>query len=476
MKLVEGQLIHRRYRLDSRLAQGGMGEVWKGYDIQLGRPVAIKALRGDLGVTQEAKLLRLRAEAHNSANLAHPNIAALFEYYEHDGIGFLIMEYVPSKSLADLYHEQNGPMDPIKLLPILIQTARGLFVAHSHGVIHRDVKPANIMVSDSGEVKITDFGVSYSTNQEQITQDGMVVGTAQYISPEQAQGKHATPQSDIYSLGATLFAMLIGQSPYEYFYADVLGDSQRQVRAERLKSVILNNPLPKLNRPDVPAEVERVLRKALSRTPEDRYYSALEFARDMQRVQQALYGRAVQTTVEGVPDYPQNMYAQTSAFDQSAPVAKQHARWVKPLAVTVAAVVVMALAFVTVVMPNMDAASDNSKVQVQNHGAQNHAEDDPDSAITSGSVPSVQDLTGEYTADGKVRFTWVNPSPKDGDSYAWSLVGDSGTDPNVQGTTTESTRIEIDPADGAQTCVQVSLVRADRQMSENPMIACAAKP
>ena len=120
MKLVEGQLIHRRYRLDSRLAQGGMGEVWKGYDIQLGRPVAIKALRGDLGVTQEAKLLRLRAEAHNSANLAHPNIAALFEYYEHDGIGFLIMEYVPSKSLADLYHEQNGPMDPIKLLPIQI--------------------------------------------------------------------------------------------------------------------------------------------------------------------------------------------------------------------------------------------------------------------------------------------------------------------------------------------------------------------
>ena len=184
MKLIEGQLIHRRYRLDARLAQGGMGEVWKGYDIQLGRPVAIKALRGDLGVTQEAKLLRLRAEAHNSANLAHPNIAALFEYYEHDGIGFLVMEYVPSKSLADLFHEQNGPMEPTRLLPILIQTARGLFVAHSHGVIHRDVKPANIMVSDSGEVKITDFGVSYSTNQEQITQDGMVVGTAQYISPE----------------------------------------------------------------------------------------------------------------------------------------------------------------------------------------------------------------------------------------------------------------------------------------------------
>ena len=212
MKLIEGQLIHRRYRLDSRLAQGGMGEVWKGYDIQLGREVAIKALRSDM-TNAEAKLRRLRAEAHNSANLAHPNIAALFEYYEHDGIGFLIMEYVPSKSLADLFHSK-GAMDPIRLLPILIQTARGLFVAHSHGVIHRDVKPANIMVSDNGEVKITDFGVSYSTGQGQITQDGMVVGTAQYISPEQAQGQQATPQSDIYSLGVVAYEGLAGHRRY----------------------------------------------------------------------------------------------------------------------------------------------------------------------------------------------------------------------------------------------------------------------
>ena len=212
MKLVEGQLVHHRYRLDRRLAQGGMGEVWKGFDIQLGRIVAIKALRTDT-VNVEAKLRRLRAEAHNSANLAHPNIAALFDYYEHDGIGFLIMEYVPSKSLADLYHKEKI-IDPTKLLPILIQTARGLFVAHSHGVIHRDVKPANIMVSDTGNVKITDFGVSYSSDQEQITQDGMVVGTAQYISPEQAQGEQATAQSDIYSLGVVAYEGLCGHRPF----------------------------------------------------------------------------------------------------------------------------------------------------------------------------------------------------------------------------------------------------------------------
>jgi len=317
MKLVEGQLIHRRYRLDSRLAQGGMGEVWKGYDIQLGRPVAIKALRGDLGVTQEAKLLRLRAEAHNSANLAHPNIAALFEYYEHDGIGFLIMEYVPSKSLADLfhskgamdpiellpiliqtarglfveyvpsksladlYHEQNGPMDPIKLLPILIQTARGLFVAHSHGVIHRDVKPANIMVSDSGEVKITDFGVSYSTNQEQITQDGMVVGTAQYISPEQAQGKHATPQSDIYSLGVVAYEGLCGHRPFT-------GATPVDIAAAHV-----NNPVPPL--PDtVDVQLREFVMSMLAKDPLDRPKDALVVSRTLSRIERRLLDQQTQ--------------------------------------------------------------------------------------------------------------------------------------------------------------------------------------
>ena len=280
MKLIEGQLIHRRYRLDSRLAQGGMGEVWKGYDIQLGREVAIKALRSDM-TNAEAKLRRLRAEAHNSANLAHPNIAALFEYYEHDGIGFLVMEYVPSKSLADLFHEQNGPMEPTRLLPILIQTARGLFVAHSHGVIHRDVKPANIMVSDSGEVKITDFGVSYSTNQEQITQDGMVVGTAQYISPEQAQGQHATPQSDIYSLGIVAYEGLCGHRPFT-------GATPVDIAAAHV-----NNPVPPL--PDsVDVQLREFVMSMLSKDPLDRPKDALTVSRTLSRIERRLLDQQTQ--------------------------------------------------------------------------------------------------------------------------------------------------------------------------------------
>lgn len=273
MKLVEGQLVHHRYRLDRRLAQGGMGEVWKGFDIQLGRIVAIKALRTDT-VNVEAKLRRLRAEAHNSANLAHPNIAALFDYYEHDGIGFLIMEYVPSKSLADLYHKEKI-INPTKLLPILIQTARGLFVAHSHGVIHRDVKPANIMVSDTGNVKITDFGVSYSSDQEQITQDGMVVGTAQYISPEQAQGEQATAQSDIYSLGVVAYEGLCGHRPFT-------GATPVDIAAAHV-----NDPVPPLPE-NVDLQLQQFIMSMLAKNPKDRPKDALVVSKVLSRIERRL--------------------------------------------------------------------------------------------------------------------------------------------------------------------------------------------
>lgn len=273
MKLIEGQLVHHRYRLDHRLAQGGMGEVWKGFDIQLGRVVAIKALRTDTS-NVEAKLRRLRAEAHNSANLAHPNIAALFDYYEHDGIGFLIMEYVPSKSLADLYRKEKV-VEPTRLLPILIQTARGLFIAHSHGVIHRDVKPANIMVSETGSVKITDFGVSYSNDQEQITQDGMVVGTAQYISPEQAQGEQATAQSDIYSLGVVAYEGLCGHRPFT-------GATPVDIAAAHV-----NDPVPPLPE-TIDLQLRQFVMSMLSKDPKDRPQDALIVAKVLSKIERRL--------------------------------------------------------------------------------------------------------------------------------------------------------------------------------------------
>ena len=143
----------------------------------------------------------------------------------------------------------------------------------------------------------------------------------------------------------------------------------------------------------------------------------------------------------------------------------------------VTAIAAVELAFAYVIMPNMDSVSDNSSVQIKNPETYDQENDSPDSAITTGSVPSVENLTGSYSADGgSVQFTWANPDPQNGDSYAWSMVGDAGVNPNTQGTTTTDTHISIEPADGSQTCIQVSLIRADRQMSQNPAIACAAKP
>lgn len=273
MKLVEGQIIHRRYRLDSQIAHGGMGEVWKAWDTILHRPVAVKVLRSDI-LADPQHLERLRIEAHNSADLAHPNIAALFDYYEEDGAGFIVMEYVPNESLAQIY-KREGRMDPARLLAILSQVARGLYVAHERGVIHRDVKPANIMVAPNGQVKITDFGVSYSTNQAPITAAGMVVGTAQYISPEQAQGKKATPQSDIYSLGVVAYEGLAGHRPFT-------GATPVDIAAAQV-----NDPVPPLP-PDVDPQLAAYVMRMLAKNPDERPRTALDVSHTFSVIEKRL--------------------------------------------------------------------------------------------------------------------------------------------------------------------------------------------
>lgn len=273
MRLIEGQIIHRRYRLDALIAHGGMGEVWKAWDTILHRTVAVKVLRSDV-LADRQHLERLRMEAHNSADLAHPNIAALFDYYEEDGAGFIVMEYVPNESLAQIYKREKR-MEPTKLLAILSQVARGLYVAHERGVIHRDVKPANIMVAPNGQVKITDFGVSYSTNQAPITAAGMVVGTAQYISPEQAQGKTATPQSDIYSLGVVAYEGLAGHRPFT-------GATPVDIAAAQV-----NDPVPPLPA-DVDPELRDYVMQMLAKDPGKRPRNALLVSHEFSRIEQRL--------------------------------------------------------------------------------------------------------------------------------------------------------------------------------------------
>ncbi|MDF2846523.1 MAG: protein kinase [Oerskovia sp.] len=212
MRPVEGLALGDRYRLVRRIAIGGMGEVWVANDSALGREVAVKLLREEYAGNEDF-LERLRTEARNSAALSHPNIAQMYDYGEQNQSGYLVMELVMGEPMADLL-EREPVLMPSKLLPILAQTARALHAAHVAGVVHRDVKPGNILLEPRGVVKITDFGVSLAANQIPMTATGMVMGTAQYLSPEQAIGQAATGASDVYALGIVAYESVAGNRPF----------------------------------------------------------------------------------------------------------------------------------------------------------------------------------------------------------------------------------------------------------------------
>ncbi len=207
-----------RYRLTSLVAVGGMGEVWRTLDDLLDRVVAVKVLKPEFAA-DAGFLDRFRTEARNSARLSHPNIATLYDYGEDDDRAYLVMELVPGAPLSDLI-SQDGPLDVPVAAAITAQTARGLAAAHRAGLVHRDVKPGNLLVTPEGTVKITDFGISRATSQSPVTATGEVMGTASYLAPEQAIGRRDIgPATDLYALGVVLHEMLSGARPFG-------GDSQ----------------------------------------------------------------------------------------------------------------------------------------------------------------------------------------------------------------------------------------------------------
>ena len=217
MKPQTGNVLGDRYQLARQIAVGGMGEVWAADDLAENRVVAVKVLRVEY-TGQEDFLARLRVEAKNASKLSHPNIAQVYDYGEQDGTGYIVMELVDGEPLADLL-EREPVLPPRRLLPILSGAARGLHAAHQAGVVHRDVKPGNILLEPGRAgghpiAKVTDFGVSLAHNQAPMTATGMVMGTAQYLSPEQAIGQAATPLSDVYALGVIAYEATAGRRPF----------------------------------------------------------------------------------------------------------------------------------------------------------------------------------------------------------------------------------------------------------------------
>lgn len=269
MKPEIGLEIQGRYELVERIAIGGMGEVWRATDLRSGRAVAAKILRPEL-TGDEIFLARLRAEAANSRGLRHPNLAVVLDAGERDGSGWIIMELVQGRPLSDIL-EERGTMRPVEILTIMAQVARALQVVHDSGVIHRDVKPSNILINREGLAKLTDFGISTAVHQRPMTATGMVMGTAQYLAPEQAMGNMATPSGDLYALGIIGYEALVGHRPFT-------GSTQVEIAFAHVNQEV--PPIPG----NVPKEVRDVIMELLSKSPADRPASARELARRLDRI------------------------------------------------------------------------------------------------------------------------------------------------------------------------------------------------
>jgi serine/threonine-protein kinase len=258
---LSGRLLGGRYEMLSVLASGGMGEVWRARDTRLHRQVAVKVLRSDVS-SDPTFLARFRAEAQHTAGLTHPNIAAVHDYGEMPDDGgehraYLVMELVDGEPLEALLAREGRLGTPLTL-SILRQIAAALAVAHAAGVVHRDIKPGNVLVMPDGLVKVTDFGIAWSASSLPLTKVGHVLGTAHYLSPEQAQGQKATPASDVYAAGALAYECLAGRRPFE-------GDNAVQVAAMQIRDVPA--PLP----PDVPGPVRALVERAMAKAPSERF-------------------------------------------------------------------------------------------------------------------------------------------------------------------------------------------------------------
>jgi eukaryotic-like serine/threonine-protein kinase len=277
---TEPRLLGGRYEIGEVVGYGGMAEVHRGRDLRLGRDVAVKLLRADLS-RDESFLIRFQREAQNSASLNHPNIVAVFDTGEDAGIPYMVMEFVNGRTLKEVLLAE-GRFDSATACEVVADMCSALDFSHKHHIIHRDVKPGNVMLSDTNQVKVMDFGIAraLASGQATMTQTSAVIGTAQYLSPEQARGETVDARSDVYAVGCVLYELLVGHPPFT-------GDNPVSVAYQHVREEA--RPPSELN-PNVPDSVDAVIMKALAKNPENRYHSAGEMREDLIR---AARGQAV---------------------------------------------------------------------------------------------------------------------------------------------------------------------------------------
>jgi serine/threonine-protein kinase len=270
-----------RYQVEARIGSGGMAEVYRGFDPVLNRTVAIKVLHSQFA-RDTSFVQRFRREAQAAARLNQPNIVGVYDTGADDGTQYIVMEFIEGRTLAEFMQTGRRPT-PVQAAEIAQKIAAAIAAAHAQGVIHRDIKPGNVMVTRDGTVKVMDFGIARVLGPETAPQTSAVLGTASYLSPEQAQGGPVDARTDIYSLGAVLYELLTGQPPFT-------GDTPVAVA---YKQVNETPAVPSSINPDVPARLDAVVMKALSKNPSNRYQTAQEFSADLGRV---IAGQEVEAT------------------------------------------------------------------------------------------------------------------------------------------------------------------------------------
>ena len=267
--ITKGQKINDRYEIIKSIGEGGMANVYLAHDLILDRNVAIKVLRGDLA-GDEKFVRRFQREALAASSLSHPNIVEMYDVGEDAGTYYIVMEYIEGQTLKQLI-KKRGALTISECIDIMLQLTDGVDHAHASYIIHRDLKPQNIMIQDSGEIKITDFGIAMALNNTQLTQTNSVMGSVHYLPPEQASGKGATVKSDIYSMGIMLFELLTGNLPFR-------GDNAVEIAFKQIKDDI---PSVREINPSIPQSIENIVLKATAKNPKNRYNSAKEMHDDL---------------------------------------------------------------------------------------------------------------------------------------------------------------------------------------------------